>query len=157
MNSQLATHPKTVATYGACDYIDGDGGQAWRNHSGWWAAPMLRFGPNLVPQPGSVFRRTAVDAVGPLREDLGWAMDLDFFIRLSKVGRLSYQRETVSAFRWHADSLTVRQRGDSVREASSIRVAHLPRWLRPISGLWEGPVRWATNRAAGLVRSEPAG
>jgi len=147
-------HPKTVATYGACDYIGPDGEQVWRNRSGWWAAPLLRFGPDLIPQPGSLFRRSAVEEVGPLREDLGWAMDFDFFIRLGKVGRLAYLGETLASFRWHPDSLSVRQRQDSVREASEVRVSHLPRWLRPLSGLWEAPVRWATLRAAGLVRSD---
>ncbi|HWL01029.1 MAG TPA: glycosyltransferase [Microbacteriaceae bacterium] len=149
----LATHPRTVATYGACDYIGPDGEPVWVNRSGWWAAPLLRVGPDLIPQPGSVFRRSAVDAIGPLREDLGWAFDFDFFIRLSKSGRLSYLGETVAAFRWHPDSLSVRERSQSVREASEVRVAHLPRWLRPVSGLWEAPVRWATMRAAGLVKT----
>ncbi len=148
----LDAHPRTVATYGACDYIDGEGKQVWRNRSGWWAAPLLRIGPDLVPQPGSVFRRTSVERIGPLRQDLGWAFDFDFYIRLSKVGRLSYLHETVADFRWHPDSLSVRQRDESVREASEVRVAHLPRWIRPISGLWEAPVRWATMRAAGLVK-----
>ncbi|HWK20772.1 MAG TPA: glycosyltransferase [Microbacteriaceae bacterium] len=150
----LAAHPRSVATYGACDYIDAEGATVWRNRSGWWAAPLLRIGPDLVPQPGSVFRRSAVDRIGPLRQDLGWAFDFDFYIRLSKAGRLSYLKETVASFRWHPDSLSVRQRGDSVREASEVRVAHLPRWLRPVSGLWEAPVRWATMRAAGLVKAE---
>lgn len=150
----LSAHPRSVATYGACDYIDADGATVWRNRSGWWAAPLLRVGPDLVPQPGSVFRRSAVERVGPLREDLGWAFDFDFYIRLSKVGRLSYMRETVASFRWHADSLSVRQRVDSVREASEVRVAHLPGWIRPLSGIWEAPVRWATMRAAGLVKTD---
>lgn len=149
----LEAHPRSVATYGACDYIDAEGTPVWRNRSGWWAAPLLRIGPDLVPQPGSVFRRSAVERVGPLRQDLGWAFDFDFYIRLSKVGKLSYLRETVASFRWHADSLSVRQRVDSVREASEVRVAHLPRWIRPFSGIWEAPVRWATMRAAGLVKA----
>lgn len=150
----FAAHPRTVATYGACDYIDAEGKVVWRNRSGWWAAPLMRIGPDLVPQPGSVFRRSAVERIGPLRQDLGWAFDFDFYIRLSKVGKLSYLPETVASFRWHADSLSVRQRVDSVREASEVRVGHLPRWLRPISGLWEAPVRWATMRAAGLVKAD---
>ena len=147
----LDRRSRASAAYGACDYIDGEGNRVWRNRSGWWAAPLLRFGPNLVPQPGSLFRRSAIEAVGPLREDLGWAMDFDLFIRLSKTGRLVYVPRTLADFRWHASSLTVRDRRASVAEASAVRVAHLPRWLRPVSVVWEAPVRWATLRAAGLV------
>jgi GT2 family glycosyltransferase len=151
----LDAHPRDAAVYGACDYIDGEGRPVWRNRSGWWASPLLRVGPDLVPQPGSLFRRSAVRAAGPLRTDLGWAFDFDFFIRLSKVGRLRYLPRTLADFRWHADSLSVKQRQDSVREASEVRRAHLPGWLRPVSVVWEGPVRFATLRAAGLVKSDP--
>ncbi|MEO8262685.1 MAG: glycosyltransferase [Pseudolysinimonas sp.] len=148
----LATHPNSSAVYGGCDYIDGQGRQVWKNDSGPWAAPLLRIGPDLVPQPGSLFRRSAVQQVGELRTDLGWAFDFDFFIRLSKVGKLSYLKQTLADFRWHADSLSVGQRADSVREASVVRRSHLPAWLRPLSVLWEGPVRWATFRASALVK-----
>lgn len=147
----LIEHPRSSAVYGACSYIDETGAQVWENKSGWWAAPLLRIGPDLVPQPGSLFRRSSFEEAGELRTDLGWAFDFDIFIRLSKVGKLSYINQTLAAFRWHADSLSVGQRADSVREASQVRREHLPRWLVPVSGIWEGPVRFATMRAAGLV------
>jgi hypothetical protein len=148
----LASHPRSSAVYGGCDYIDENGRKVWKNDSGPWAAPLLRVGPDLVPQPGSLFRRSSVEEVGELRTDLGWAFDFDFFIRLSKVGRLSFLRQTLADFRWHSDSLSVGQRADSVREASLVRRSHLPAWLRPDSVLWEGPVRWATYRASALVK-----
>jgi hypothetical protein len=148
----LASHPRSSAVYGGCDYIDENGRKVWKNDSGPWAAPLLRVGPDLVPQPGSLFRRSSVEEVGELRTDLGWAFDFDFFIRLSKVGRLSFLRQTLADFRWHSDSLSVGQRADSVREASLVRRSHLPAWLRPVSVLWEGPVRWATYRASALVK-----
>jgi GT2 family glycosyltransferase len=152
----LMRRPRSVAVYGGCDYIDENGAKVWAMPTGWWASPLLRVGPQLIPQPGSLFRRTAVQRAGALRTDLGWAFDFDFLIRLSKLGRLSYVRQTLAAFRWHPDSLSVRQREDSVREASEVRRSHLPTWLRPVSALWETPVRWATLRAAGLVKvAEP--
>jgi GT2 family glycosyltransferase len=149
----LDAHPRSSAVYGRCDYIDEHGTKVWAMPTGWWAAPLLRVGPQLVPQPGSLFRRAAVERVGPLRTDLGWAFDFDFLIRLSKAGRLSYLNETLADFRWHPDSLSVRRRADSVREASVVRRSHLPAWVRPVAGLWETPVRYATLRAAGLVRT----
>lgn len=149
---ELDDHPKAVAVYGACDYVDEAGQIVWRNASGAWAGPLLRVGPDLVPQPGSLFRRRAWDEVGGVATDFGWAFDFDLFLKLLKVGKLRYVRHTLAAFRWHADSLSVGQRVDSVREASLVRKHHLPRGLRPISELWEAPVRWATLHAANLVK-----
>jgi GT2 family glycosyltransferase len=123
----------------------------WRNSSGRWASPLLHIGPDLVPQPGSLIRRSAWQAVGGVRTDLGWAFDFDLFLKLSKVGTLRFIPVVLAAFRWHADSLSVGQRRDSVREASQVRRDHLPPWIRPISGIWERPVRWATFRASALV------
>jgi GT2 family glycosyltransferase len=149
----LDAHEKTSVVYGRCDYIDESGKVVWTNRSGPWAAPLLRVGPDLIPQPGSLFRRSAFVATGGLRTDLGWAFDLDIFLRLARLGRLSYVRRTLAAFRWHAGSLSVGQRDGSVREASQVRREFLPSWIRPVSALWERPVRWATSRAGDFVGS----
>jgi hypothetical protein len=151
--SYLDRHAKSSVVYGRCDYIDETGAVVWTNRSGAWAAPLLRVGPDLLPQPGSLFRRTAFESTGGLRTDLGWAFDLDIFLRLARFGRLSYVRHTLAAFRWHAGSLSVGQRGNSVREASQVRREFLPAWIRPVSAVWERPVRWATNRAGDFVGS----
>jgi len=148
---ELRLRPRASAVYGRCDYIDESGATVWRNSSGAWASPLLRVGPDLVPQPGSLIRRSAWRAVGGVRTDLGWAFDFDLFLKLSKVGSLRFVPVVLAAFRWHQGSLSVGQRRDSVREASQVRRDHLPRWVRPLSVLWEGPVRWATFRASALV------
>jgi glycosyltransferase involved in cell wall biosynthesis len=150
----LDGHPRTSAVYGRCDYIDEKNRLVWSNRSGAWAAPLLRIGPDLIPQPGSLFRRSSYLKTKGLRTDLGWAFDLDIFLQLAGVGRLSYLGRTLASFRWHADSLSVGQRRDSVREASQVRREYLPAWLRPISGLWELPVQWATYRAGDVVIRE---
>lgn len=135
---------EVVMTFGACDYIDSDGNIVWANQSGGWAVPLLRFGPDLIPQPGALFRRSAFNAVGGLNTNFGWAFDFDLFIRLSKLGKIKYVNQTLAKFRWHPESLSVEHRGQSVAEASQVRVSHLPVWLRPLSFLWEYPVRQAT-------------
>ena len=147
----LDEHPRSSAVYGRCDYIDENNELVWHNRSGAWAAPLLRVGPDLIPQPGSLFRRESYRQTDGLRTDLGWAFDMDIFLQLARVGRLSYVPRTLAAFRWHTESLSVAQRGRSVAEASQVRRAHLPRLIRPISVLWEGPVRWATHRAGGVL------
>ena len=143
----LDSKPNVVMCFGVCEYIDSQGGIVWENHSGQWAVPMLRVGPDLIPQPGALFRRSAFETVGGLNTDFGWAFDFDLFIRLSKLGKFKYINKTLAKFRWHPDSLSVEHRKQSVAEASQVRVSHLPVWLRPLSFLWEYPVRQATLMA----------
>jgi GT2 family glycosyltransferase len=145
--STLQADPKCVMVYGSCEYIDADGDPLWTNTSGQWAVPLLRFGPDLIPQPGALFRRDTFEKVGGLSPDFAWAFDFDLFIRLSKAGSLKFISKTLSQFRWHPESLSVEHRMSSVKEANQVRVSHLPAALRPISFLWEYPVRHATLAA----------
>ena len=140
----LDSKKDVVMTFGACAYIDSSGDVVWENRSGQWAVPLLRFGPDLIPQPGALFRRSAFTAVSGLKTNFGWAFDFDLFIRLSKLGKLKYINQTLAQFRWHPESLSVEHRMSSVAEASQVRVSHLPAWLRFFSFLWEYPVRQAT-------------
>ena len=150
----LAENPETVMVFGACDYIDSEGTVIWTNKSGPWAVPLLRFGPDLIPQPGALFRRDAFDRVGGLKAQFNWAFDFDLFIALSKLGKLQYLGATLSCFRWHPESLSVEHRKMSVSEASAVRVGHLPIWLRPASFLWEYPVKQATLWAGTRVTNK---
>jgi GT2 family glycosyltransferase len=137
--------------FGACDYVDPGGKVIWTNKSGQWAVPLLRFGPDLIPQPGALFRRSSFEAVGELDSKFGWAFDFDLFLKLSKLGPGKHLPHTLARFRWHPESLSVEFRKKSVAEASAVRVSHLPKLLRPISFVWELPVRQATLFAGGRV------
>lgn len=150
----LDENDQTVMAFGSCDYIDGAGQTVWANGSGRWAVPLLRFGPDLIPQPGALFRRSAFEKVGGLRTDFGWAFDFDLFIRLSKVGTVRFLNLTLAKFRWHPESLSVEHRKKSVVEASQVRVSHLPSLLKPISFLWEYPVQQATLIAGKRVTAK---
>ena len=150
---ELETSTDVVMVFGSCDYIDPAGKVIWKNKSGQWAVPLLRFGPDLIPQPGSLFRREAFKQAGLLKPKYDWAFDFDLFIELSKLGRLKFVDQTLAQFRWHPESLSVEFRRKSVSEASQVRVSHLPKLLRPISLLWEYPVRQATLIAGKRVTS----
>lgn len=143
--SALDKDSKAPFAFGACGYIDEVGKLLWTNNSGKWAIPLLRVGPDLVPQPGALVRIQSLRKVLPLRADYKFAFDFDMFIRLSKLGRPVYVPNVLANFRWHSDSLTVSQRKLSANEASLVRKSHLPSALRLISELWEAPVRFATN------------
>jgi hypothetical protein len=130
-----------VLSFGGCKYINSNGEVIWSNHSGRYAVPLLRFGPQMIPQPGSLIRRTAFNAVGGLDNQYKWAFDLDLFIRLRQLGRLRFVNQKLASFRWHEGSLSVGGRAGSVREASHIRKNSLPLILRLCSPIWEFPLR----------------
>ncbi len=150
----LDSKQDAVMTFGACEYIDSSGDVVWENRSGQWAVPLLRFGPDLIPQPGALFRRSAFNTVGGLKTHLGWAFDFDLFIRLSKFGKLQCINRTLAQFRWHPESLSVEHRKRSVAEASQVRISHLPSFLQAISFIWEYPVRQATLIAGKRVTAK---
>lgn len=142
--------------YGSCDYIDHEGRLLWHNRSGPWASWLLRFGPDLIPQPGALIRRSAYNRIGGLSPQYGWAFDLDLFLRLQSVGPSRYLPDTLSMFRWHEGSLSVGARPGSSNEARDIRKNNLPHWARPVRYLWEGPFRLAGNLMVRRLSSKSA-
>jgi glycosyltransferase involved in cell wall biosynthesis len=126
------------AVYGQCEYIDSNSKRIGMNSSGIWAKKILRFGPDLIPQPGALFRVSAFNSVGGLNTQYRLAFDFDLFIKLLEIGELTYLPEVLGKFRWHPDSLSVKLRMVSVLEASKVRKSHLPTLIRPFSFLWEG-------------------
>ena len=140
----LESNDSVVLVFGGCDYVDASGKYIWRNKSGRWAIPLMRFGPDLVPQPGALFRRDAFEKVGGLNSKYRWAFDFDLFIKLSQHGKLKFLNVILAKFRWHPDSLSVGQRRMSVQEASAVRMAHLPPNIRTLAHLWEIPIQMAT-------------
>lgn len=144
----LEADPSAVVAYGACDYIDPDGRVIGTSKAGRAAQWLLPWGPDLIPHPGSMIRLQAMREVGLFNPEHRYAMDLDMFLRLRGKGRFLATSSVVSAFRWHPDSLTVSNRRASSAESEAIKRSHLPAWLRPLSPVWEVPIRWAANRAA---------
>lgn len=138
----IAEKTQAAGVFGQCRYINALGEELFVNRSGGWAVPLMLFGPQLVPQPGSLIRRSCLESMGFLDESLKWAFDLEMFLKLRKQSRgLRFVPVLVSEFRWHNDSLTVGSRRGSVEEASQVRRRHLPSGLRALSFLWEPFVR----------------
>ena len=137
--------------YGACDYIDSNGNKIGQNKSGPWALGLSKIGPFLAPQPGSLFGREAFESMGGLDPNLKLAFDFDLFLGLSRHGKAKYINKTLASFRWHEDSLSVGQRKNSVREASTVRTKHASSWLRPLLTITNPLVEQATYLAGTLV------
>jgi GT2 family glycosyltransferase len=149
----LSRRPDVAVVYGHCSYIDGSGRELWVSRAGRLAPAMIGWGPNLIPQPGMLFRLADFAAVGGLDETLRYSMDLDLLLRLKRRGRLVDLGEPVSSFRWHADSLTVSSRRDSLAESEAVKRRYLDRRAHAVKVLWEPPVRMATHLAVrGMAR-----
>jgi GT2 family glycosyltransferase len=129
----LESEQDVTLVYGACDYIDESGSILFTNKSGQWASTLLRFGPQLIPQPGSVMRRAAFEKAGGLNSRFNMAFDFDIFLKLEQLGKLRYVPKTLAQFRWHPGSLSVRRRGAAVLEAS---LARRQSYKYPMSLLW---------------------
>jgi hypothetical protein len=142
--SALSEPAKPVLVYGHCQYIDSEGNDVLVKRSGSWAVPLLRFGPQLIPQPSAVFRRDAFDKAGGLSDKFEFAFDFDLFIKLTKVGKAVFVDRILSSHRWHATSLTYSRRWDSVREASLVRVLNLTSVAKFFAPIWELPIVMVT-------------
>jgi len=139
-SSILEDDPKVVCVFGMCQYVNQDGRPIYKNRSGRLAVPLLKFGPQLIPQPGALFRRTSFNKVGGLNPKYKCAFDLDLLMKLKKIGKIHYVPYQLSSFRWHSDSLSVRSRSVSVLEAKKIRQKALPGFSRIFSPVWEVPL-----------------
>lgn len=138
---------KPVLVFGHCQYIDSEGKNVLVKRSGSWAVALLRFGPQLIPQPSAFFRRDAFEKVGGLSHKFQFAFDFDLFLKLSQNGKSVFINEILSSHRWHRTSLTYSRRWESVREASKVRVSNLAPIARLFSFLWEVPVQLITYTA----------
>lgn len=144
----LENSDNAVVAYGACDYIDPTGKIIATNKAGRIAQFLLPWGPDLIPHPGSMIRLDSLETIGLFDPNLKYAMDLDAFLKLRKLGKFVTTSSSVSAFRWHAESLTVANRKNSSLESEQVKFRHLPNWLKPLSPLWTLPIRWASKQAA---------
>jgi len=149
----LDNHPRATVAFGYCDYIDDDGHKIFTSMAGDLAPWIMTWGPDLVPLPGSLIRRSSLDKAGEYDVSLKYAMDLDMFLRLRKLGPFVNTKTVLASFRWHPTSTTVANRTGSLEEAAAVKRKYLPKYLRPFAPIWEVPVGIATRLAAHRVTS----
>lgn len=150
----LDRHEEAVVAFGYCDYIDLEGKRIFTSRAGRLAPWLMTWGPDLVPMPGLLMRRQALEKVGLFDVSSKWAMDLDMLLRLRKAGKFINTKTSLACFRWHDMSQTVSNRPKVLREAEMIKRKYLPKPLRIVAPLWEGPVRLATNLAVRRVNQK---
>jgi glycosyltransferase involved in cell wall biosynthesis len=148
----LDAHPTASAVHGPCLVVDGTGAPVRVYRNGRWASWLAGYGVNLLPQPGSLFRSRAVEAVGGLDTELRLAMDVDLFIRLRAQGPIVSARRQLGVFREHADGLsTAHDAGARQESTASMRRAHTDA-IDPLRHLLAAPL---SRSVALLNRSRP--
>lgn len=146
----LDSDSNVVATYGKCQYVDAKGNDLIIQRSGQFAASLLAWGPNLIPQPGGLFRRSAWEKLNGLETVFSQAFDTDLFLRMKEIGDVRYVQKTLANYRWHEDALSVGNRWRSIKESSLARKRSAGRSIM-INPLVDWPVRLATLAAGKLL------
>lgn len=87
----------------------------------WWRRDVS------LHQPAVFFRRQLLDKIGLLREDLHYAMDYDYWWRMSEVARFHYVPEVLAIQHRQPESKTIRAWGEVYREREVIFSPHYGR------------------------------
>jgi hypothetical protein len=150
LEKHIRFNSRISAAFGRCEFINASGKIFGKSRLGPLAVALLKFGPDFIPQPSSLFRRSHFDLVGGLDTSLKYAFDLDLFLKLADVGKIIYVNQFLAQYRWHPDSLSSANKADSRDEARLVRYRALPNFLKPMSGLWEIPMEFVASRFSTL-------
>jgi glycosyltransferase involved in cell wall biosynthesis len=82
---------------------------------------ISKIGPNVIPQPGSLIRKSAFSDQPLLNENYKYAMDLDMWLRILVNGQIGIIKESQALMNWHSDSITISNRKKASIEAFQIR------------------------------------
>ncbi len=103
----LQTHPEIGMVYGDANYIDEFGNDIGRFPAAQTDYKRLRQGYVHIPQQASFWRAELFEQVGPLDENIYFAMDYDLWVRLAKISELKYHPRTWANFRLHSGAKTI--------------------------------------------------
>jgi glycosyltransferase involved in cell wall biosynthesis len=152
----MAAHPEKALCFGACRIIDEAGREIRRGITRFKEAFFPLSGRftiqclNYVSQPAMFFRRSALAAAGPLKEEMVAAWDYEFLLRLWRQGGAALvPGPPLADFRRHSDSISTRRFAVQFREEFEAAAADAGR-LAPQTWIhWV--VRWGIVGAYRLM------
>ncbi len=133
---ELERDPGLVLVYGDALFVDEEGRETGYlpSREPDWAQMVCAYDCHVV-QPASLFRRSAWEAAGPLRE-AHYFFDFELFVRMSALGRAKRIPKPLAAYRLHGGSKSVGAPAERAR--AYVEVADglldgsgLPEALRP--------------------------
>jgi glycosyltransferase involved in cell wall biosynthesis len=150
----FAEDPSLDVVYGDVAEIDERGGLRRVRREVEFSRFILMYHHVLyIPTPTVFFRRRVFDAGNRLRPDLHYAMDYEFFLRLSALGYcIRHIPRVLAEFRIHAESKSCRMAQVQAEEKHQILCAHSPVARRLRSALLRDTVLFALAVAAAIVR-----
>ena len=96
--------PDVVAVGTLGDGIDGEGRHT-RPRDRWRIVRRSRYIP--FPHGSAMFRRSGFDAVGGYRDELVAGEDQEFFLRMTRIGRVVTLPDALYHFRYHSENATI--------------------------------------------------
>lgn len=102
----LIGHPAVDAVYGDAQWVSASG-EPIGTLRGRPLEPGSMLDENYVAQPTVLQRRRLVEGLGPLRIDLHYALDFDYYARAALEHQLAYMPQTLATYRVHPESKTV--------------------------------------------------
>lgn len=116
--------PNTVAAVGRCWYIDSKQNVIFHNRAWPQLLGLMTIIPNVIPHPGALMRISDWILLDGFDESLKYALDLDYWLRLKRLGKVERVECPMSLFRWHDQGLTSSNRLQSKTEAQQVRRGH---------------------------------
>ncbi len=117
----LTTHPDVYWTCGNVRYINRDGDTIPFHHA---TTPLeyelYRRQDVIINQPTTLWRRELVDRFGNLREDLHFAMDLEFYLRIGRDCPGHFIDDVLAEVTWTRDTKTFGGGLARIREIESV-------------------------------------
>jgi glycosyltransferase involved in cell wall biosynthesis len=105
--SYLCTHPEVDLVHGDLECIDAEG-----RVIAYWQGQEFSFPEAVLStqiyQTTAFFRRTLLEQVGPVRADLHYVLDWEFFLRLGQAAQSYKLDATLSRFRLSPDTKSVK-------------------------------------------------
>jgi glycosyltransferase involved in cell wall biosynthesis len=94
-----------LLVYGEALFVDADGREIFPlKPRPFDVEAMVRACANHVVQPGSLFRRRAWEAAGPLNVDGHYLFDFEFALRVALVGKVARIEDRLALYRVHPES-----------------------------------------------------
>lgn len=117
----LENDSSSLAVVGSLGYLIGNKDRRITNRVSRFTFITAKIGPNIIPQPGSLIRKTAIRGDMPLNENYKYAMDLDLWLKILSSGKIRLIRDIQAFMQWHPGSITVSNRSEASNEAFKIR------------------------------------
>jgi GT2 family glycosyltransferase len=121
----LHSNPNAPFSAGGCNYLDEKGRIFWRLTPNRFSGFKTRYVTNAFAQPACLIRSRDFRRIGGADESLRLAMDLDIWLKLSRLGKPAVVSHVVASYTWHHASLSASNERRANREAIAVRRRNL--------------------------------